>query len=241
MSLYFLVFAFSTIYIYCYSLFYNPSPFKQKYTFWRYTLLITVFLHSFLCGMYQPPLLLHLLWSGHMCRYFLSSPPPFNFNIWTLLLVVPYSLVSKISYFLYCFLSSHFYFLLHFTLHYPTHYYLKFILGNWFPLYLLFLIPVIIDQMPKPLTILTYPLSFFFQFYSQFSKGILLVKQVTHKRIISGLRHCIDTSMVQSEQLILLAILCLLEYKIFTQPESYCPTNYCFNNIVILSPQEENF
>ena len=130
-------------------------------TFWRYTPLVTVLLYLFLCRTCWPPLLLCLLWPGHICCFFLSSSLLFNFNIWTLSLVVPCSPIFKISYFLHCLLSSCFYFFSYSILHYPTYYHLKFILGNWFPLHLL-LISVVIGQVPKPLTISTYPPSSFF-------------------------------------------------------------------------------
>jgi len=35
-------------------------------------------------------------------------------------------------------------------------------------------------------------------------------------------------------------MLCLLGHKIFTQLDTYCPTYYCPNAKVILSPQEED-
>jgi len=67
-----------------------------------------------------------------------------------------------------------------------------------------------------------------------------LVEQVAHKGVVLSLRHRVDVSRVWSEWLVLLIILHLLEHKIFTQPESYCPTNYCLNTIVMLSPQGED-
>jgi len=36
-------------------------------------------------------------------------------------------------------------------------------------------------------------------------------------------------------------MLCLLEHKIFTQLNTYCPTYYCPNTMVILLPQGEDF
>ena len=37
---------------------------------------------------------------------------------------------------------------------------------------------------------------------------------------------------------LILLLLRLLEHKIFTQPDIYCPTDYYPSNIVILSPQQ---
>ena len=65
---------------------------------------------------------------------------------------------------------------------------------------------------------------------------MLFVEQIAHERVVLCLRHCIDVSRVWNEWLILLIILPLLGRKIFTQPESYCPTNYCLNTRVRLSP-----
>ena len=158
-------------------------------TFWRYTPLVTVLLYLFLCRTCWPPLLLCLLWSGHICCFFLSSSLLFNFNIWTLSLVVPCSPIFKISYFLHYLLSSCFYFFSYSILHYPTYYHLKFILGNWFSLYLLLLTPAVVGQMPRPFTISIYPPLFSFQFCSQFSKSMLLVEQAIHKGIVLGLKH----------------------------------------------------
>ena len=114
--------------------------------------------YDFTLTMYQPPLLLCLLWTNHI--HCLSTSPPlfFYFYVWTFLFVVPNSLISKILYFslLYCLLSPHFYFLPYSTLHHLTCYHLKFILGNWFSLHLLLLIPAVIDQVSEPLTALTY-------------------------------------------------------------------------------------
>ena len=67
-----------------------------------------------------------------------------------------------------------------------------------------------------------------------------MVEQVAHKGVVLSLRYRVDVSRVQSEWLVLLIILHLLGHKIFTQPESYCPTNYCLNTMVMLSPQEED-
>ena len=112
-----------------------------------------------------------------------------------------YSSTSKTSHFLflYCLLSSYFHFLPYSTLHYLTCYHLKFILGNWFPLYLLLFIPAVTGQVSKSIIALIHPLSFSFQFCPQFSKSVLLVEQTTHERVIFGLRHCIDTSLVQND------------------------------------------
>ena len=86
-------------------------------------------------------------------------PPSFYFNIWTLLLVVPYSSTFETFYFLHYLLPPYFYLFPYSTLHHPTHYYFKFILGNWFPLYLHLFIPAVMGQVPELLITSTHSLS----------------------------------------------------------------------------------
>ena len=164
----------------------------------------------------------------------------FYLKVRTFSFIMSYFLKFEISYFffLYYLLSSHFYFFFYSTLYYPTCYHFKFILENWFFLHLLLFIPTVMNQMPKLFIILTYSFSSSFQFYPQFSEGVLLVKQTTHEKIVLELRHHVDALLVQNKQLISLVILHLLEYKIFIQLESYYPTNYCPNSIVRLLPNK---
>ena len=168
-----------------------------------------------------------------------SSPFLLNFNIWTLPLVVSHSSTSKTLYFfLYYLLFSYFHFFFHPTLHYPTCYHLKFILGNQFPLCLLLLIPAVTGQVSKLPIFPTHSFFPFFYFCLQFSESILLIEHAAHKRFVLFQRHYDVFLEKSNESLISLITLCLLGYKIFTQPESYCPTCYCPNTIVILSLQE---
>ena len=129
---------------------------------WGHTLLSTIFLCLFSYGMHWLFLLLHFLWLGHMHYLFFSPFLSFNFSIWTLPLVVPYPPTSKTFYLLYYFLPSYFHFFFYTALHYPTCYHFKFILGNQFPLYLLFLIPTVVSQMSELPITLIFSLSPFF-------------------------------------------------------------------------------
>ena len=178
----------------------------------------------------------------HYMHYFFLSLSPFYLYVRTFPFIMFYSPIFEILYFLffYYLLSSYFYFLLYSILHHPTCYHLKFILGNWFPLYFLPFIPAVIGQMPEPFTALIHLFSSFFQFCPQFSKSMLLVKQVAYEGIVLSLRYYIDVSIVQSEQLISLAILYLLGCKMFTQPELYYSTNYYLNTRVKLSPNKQD-
>ena len=109
-------------------------------------------------------LLLRLLWINHM--HHLLTPPLllFQLYIWTLLLVVSYSLTSKALYSLFFhFLSPHTYCFSYSTLHYSICYYLKFILGSQFLLYFLLSVPTVMDQVPEPFTLPIY--SFFPSLY----------------------------------------------------------------------------
>ena len=94
---------------------------------------------------------------------------------------------------LYCLLFPHFHFFFHSTLHHPTYYYLKSILGNQFPLCLLLLIPVVMDQVLK-LSIFPTPSSFLsFYLCPQFSESTLLIEYAAHKRVILFQRYYVAT------------------------------------------------
>jgi len=74
------------------------------------------------------------------------------------------------TFYFYCLLSSY-YPLLHTILHHPTQQHFKFILGSGNPLFSFFLIPTVMDQVPKPFTTPTQLSSFSLKFFSQFSEG----------------------------------------------------------------------
>ena len=93
----------STLHIYCYYFFYDPSPFKQKCTFWQHTSLVTVFLYLFLCGMCWPLLLLCFLWPCHTCHLF-SLLFLFVIPLWALSVFVSFLPTSVILYYLFPFL-----------------------------------------------------------------------------------------------------------------------------------------
>ena len=94
-----------------------------------------------------------------------------------------YSPIPEVLYFLLFYLLSS-YFFSYSVLYYPTCYHLKFILGNQFSLYLLFLIPVVTGQVPKPFTLPIYFSFSFLYLCPQFGKGMLLVEYPTHERVI---------------------------------------------------------
>ena len=165
----------------------------------------------------------------------------FYLKVRILSFIMFYSPKFEISYFffLYYFLSSHFYFFSYFTLYHPTCYHFKFILGNWFLLHSLLLIPIITGQVPELSTLLIHSSFSSFYLYPQFGKSMLLVEHPTHKRVILIQRHS-AMSLEKSKQKMILLLLHLLEYKIFIQLDTYCLIYYCPNNMVILLPQGED-
>ena len=199
-GLYSFTLTFSTIHIDCYHLLCNPFSIKQESTFWGYALLITILLYLFICGIHWPLLLLCFVWSGYIHLLLLSSSPSFYFHVWTIPFVVFNSLASKALYsFFFSFLLSHFYFTFHSTLYYSTHQYFKLIFGNYFPLLFSNIVPTVTDQILELSTTETLSLLFFFQFCSQFGKGLLLIEHVTHKLVILFKRHSVVPLKVEQD------------------------------------------
>ena len=153
-----LAFTSSTVYIYYYYLFCQLSSLKQKCTLWRHALLLTIFLYFFPCGMYWPPLLLCLLWPGHIYHLHPSSPLFLCYNVWTLPFIVLYPLTPKtLHFFLVSFLPLYLDLFSYSIPHYSTCQYFKLVFGNWFSLFSFNAIPAVIGQVPKLPTTETFP------------------------------------------------------------------------------------
>ena len=156
------VFIFSTVYIHCYYLFYQPFSLKQKYAFWRHVLLI-IFLYFFLCRIYWFPFLLCLLQSGYICCFLFSSSLFLWYNVWTLLFIVLYLPISKILYFFFLsFLPLYLDLFFYFIPYHLIHQYFRLVSRDQFSLFFFNAISIVMGQVPELPTIETFfPLSSF--------------------------------------------------------------------------------
>ena len=184
-----LAFVSSTVHIGCHHLLHDLSSLKQEYTFWRYTLLITVLLYLFPYKIYWFFFLLHLLQLDCIC-YLLFSPLLLSFCYQILLLKVPYFPIFKTLHFFY-FLPLYFHFLSYPISHHSTCQYFKLTVGNQCSLSLLFLVPAVTGQVSKPSMAKTLFFFSFLQFCPQFGKGIPLLEYVTHEVIVLCQRYSV--------------------------------------------------